>query len=687
MNKKRFWISVLLVAAMLLSVCACGGNSDKTKDNSSSDKLSSSNVGDDNASDSNASSDDMSSSDGIGSDGSSDNSQGNYTGNSNGGTSNNGGSSGNSNGSGTSGGSGNQSNGSQAAPKPTYTGPDYKVNVDLNTVVNQQFDGIGGNVVPMNLISGYNQGYNDAYWDSEVSRINKVNVPLVRFWMQVDWLEQEKDVPNWNSPQMKAVYKYLDAFKAAGINVQITYNWKVGDSIQNWFSIPGLEKPGESAPRDLDHFARSCYRLIKGLHDRGYTNVKYLTYANEPNIGDFECYGDQLAYYILMSQKVSDYFKKMNYRDKIELWGCESSECSQWVLKCAQQVGTYDSISWHSYAVTSESILTDLSTIPNVGIWRRYLSEFSESSEPRWYRGLAGVAINGANNGLTGVLNWCLNGVGSMSTDPNSAGGWNMTSSDDFWNSYNMSTQNRFGYTDSDGNFIKPIEIGRVNRSYYIASLFGTYITRGSKVVKSTVNTQGMRSATFVDKKTGDITVAVEFNENTQNRNITVDFGKNVNKTFYKHVYTDNIKRDQNATVIPTSATFKNVGKTLKDNNVEKEYSIVIYTTKAPVKQVEFNNAFVELKAGESFKFTADVVDGTGNEQIEWKILTAANHKDSNIGRKGTLTVNGKTATYTAASNAIGADPTVNEHQDVISIEARIKGTDIYTVAIVRITK
>lgn len=77
--------------------------------------------------------------------------------------------------------------------------------------------------MPNNLTKGYDA----AYWEMDLKRIQTLEPKVARVWFQPDWMEQTKGVYDWTSPKMLAFYTYLDALKAAGTEVELNYGWKV----------------------------------------------------------------------------------------------------------------------------------------------------------------------------------------------------------------------------------------------------------------------------------------------------------------------------------------------------------------------------------------------------------------------------------------------------------------------------
>ncbi len=502
--------------------------------------------------------------------------------------------------------------------------PKKTVNIKTSKVVNSFYDGIGGNIVPYSLMtSNIKLGYNDSYFAVEKYRMNKMKLNIVRLWVQVDWMEKKKGVYDFDTMEMNALCKYISALKDIGTDVQLTFGWKVGSSIQDWYSIPGLSSPYESAPADLDAYAKSCSAILKYLWGRGYNNVKHLTFANEPNgFWDWECYGDQCAYYASMVKKVDAQLKKDGIRNKINIWACEEAGSVLWCKRLYESCGdAFDSFSFHSYEILSSSAeswfkkLTELSNRPI------YLSEFSTNmngDDITFYdRDYCGVLINGAKSGMSSMLNWCVSGVKSMSTTGTNS--WEMSEKEFFWDSM--------------------LSGGATHRSYYQCGLINNYIDRGSKVVSTETEGGAIRSATFISPS-GDITVLAELNSSADSRNITLKFDKAINKTFYKYIFTDDISCDYSGILPGTVGTLK-CGSSLYDSKVEKGHSLVIYTTKAPVTQISLSSYKASVKKNGELKLTAGIIDGSGS--VVWSVEAG----------KGTVTSDGK---YKPDPNANSGD-------------------------------
>ena len=538
-----------------------------------------------------------------------------------------------------------------------------KLIIDTSKTVNSYWNGVGGNYLTYSLMpNNVADGFNEAYYEMDAKRIIQMGCSFVRIWMQVDWLEERKGEYNFDTPEMKAIFTYMKTFKEAGTDVQISYNWRGPvdkPEFSSWFNIPGLSDPSASAPADLEAFAKSCSALLQEMWRRGYDNVKYLTFGNEPDYSDFECYGDQMVYYMKMVKAVDKQLREDGIRNKVELWAGETTAESQvnWLPDMAKSIDDIvDAYSFHTYTTVSDEIGGKVQTVKEASKNKRdvYITEYNEmqliaKNVSRYKGGYGGIIINSANSGGQGVLNWCLNGMYCMSITGRHS--WTLDSEYDFWHS-------QLCYGEDRSDFFKN---GIANRPYYLFSMVSRYIDKGSKVVKTAIEGgDDLRAATFVSKN-GDITVMVECDDSQEARTLTFDFGKKLNKKFYKHIWSENTQCDQNA-IIPRSVASFDCKNNFKDSSVDKNHSIVIYTTKKSVMQVEMSDPRAIVNLGETKQLSAKVLDGTSN--IKWSVVSG----------NGTVDQNGVFKPSANASNG-----------DIVAVKAETDDKKVYGISLIHI--
>lgn len=530
------------------------------------------------------------------------------------------------------------------------TGTNRKIVVNTGKVINNDFLGIGANVMPM-LLMPYNlsRGFNEAWWELEAKRIRSMKMTVMRVWFQIDWFEEQKGVYNFNSEKMQAFYRYMDLFQQNDIDVELNFSWKNGTKIQSWFNLPGV-RTAESAPMDLNAYARSCSALLKHLLKvKKYTNLKYLTYYNEPEANDFECYGNEMEYYIAMSKKVHDQLVKDGLRNSVKIWGGEeSSRSAYWnpALFDASPKGIFDAFSNHTYVTDFDQLNLVYNSlrmhIPDS--MPLYITEFgwADRADYGWNQSYTNYMIAIANNGLSGGLVWQLNGV--FLEDPRE--GQALTAGNNpLWNLESLGPTFR-----------------KANHSFYETAMMSRYIPKHSQVVATDVTgSNDIRSAAF--KSGSDFTVIVESNDSAA-RKLTLQFSKAINKTVYKHVYTKNHVPEENA-VIPRSVKAFDCGSSLVDD-LPADYCTIVYTTIKPAVQIRLNKVVSDISAGDQVQLSAEVIDGTGGVTF---LIVKTSGADS---AKGAITANGL---YTASANA--------KPGDTIAVRvASVSDPTVYAVAI-----
>lgn len=512
----------------------------------------------------------------------------------------------------------------------------HTITIDPNNVIQDDFLGVGVNTIPTALMPGQMQyGYSEAHWEIDKKRIQTVQPKIARVWFQIDWMEPSKGTYTWESSNMKAFYKYLDAFKTAGTEIELNFGWKVGSSVHNWFSIPGID-PWTSAPADLDAYAASASALLDELiRNRGYDNVKYLTFYNEPNGGwDFEAPGDQKAYYAEMVNKISARLTADGLRDRIEIWGPEETGAPAWIEYMKRHADdAIDGYSFHVYGESYEGLGSAFALRQGyVGNKPLHLTEFgwADDQASNWDAGYANSVIQTANMGVKSALMWQLNGV--WTNDP--TGGTNGTYT--MWDAVVLGLNPR--------------------KTFYISGMLNRYIPEHSEVLA--VNTGGstdVRAAAFKGTD-GNYTVLVETKAGSS-KEITLDFGSTaINKTFRKMVYNNDVIPEANAVLPPVTANFP-AGTSLTDRSVDGDYNVIIYTTQPAQTQVKLDQVNPTVRSGESVTLAAEVIDNSGS--VTWNVIGQNNGTINTNGVYQAPQVNDETlvairATSTAAPEAYG---------------------------------
>jgi len=175
---------------------------------------------------------------------------------------------------------------------------DEQVDVYLGQTL-YKFQGLGWNILAQHFSKS------SANWNEIEKNFDKMNMRFARIPVYIEWWRPEKDRYNFESLEMRGIYKFLEYADKHNIDVLIA-NWNVGGKYDNqdywwlsevchldpqntsgrWF-VPywnGESGPWHDHPYSEDEFAESIARLIDYLKNKkGFKSVKYVSIWNEPN--------------------------------------------------------------------------------------------------------------------------------------------------------------------------------------------------------------------------------------------------------------------------------------------------------------------------------------------------------------------------------------------------------------------
>lgn len=495
----------------------------------------------------------------------------------------------------------------------------YKeASIDFNDTIVDDFYGIGANVLPMAFMpESLDTGYNEVYWEMERRRINLVQPNVIRFWFQPDWIfetqeQYENGDFNFDTQKMYSVYKYLDAFKESGSEIEFNFNFTISRDVWEWFSLPVPSAFSYKAlPKDIDLFAKCCAATLKELIvNRGYDNIKYLTFFNELD------YRERIwkeTTHKGMEHPLKNYWEKILRACRAELDKVGLKDIKMW--GCEQSGSNESQKDWMDYFEENCADVLDVHTShryeASVAINKDYLKMLNEGAKTKpvvitecgqcYSNGDYSFDLNHAqffseltNAGISGALIWCLSGVSI--TDPCS---FTMRNFIDMWDSLQF-----------DG------AINNVREVYYEWAMLCRYVPNHCKSVKTKIDCgNDIRCCAF---KIGedDYTVVVELDSAASERNIKLNLGENIGKKMYRHIYKRPYSRNGNALLPPVSKEIF-VNDTIEDT-VGGDYMEIVYTTIPPVHQIELGATEIFLKAGESYLLSAQNIDGFGD--ISWEM-------------------------------------------------------------------
>ncbi len=154
--------------------------------------------------------------------------------------------------------------------------------------------GMGGTIMPFGYHASWQvKDFNDDDLAAIMTQFKKTGTTVARLWLDGSWWEPANDNNDpdvmldsgftWDSIEMRSLYKYLEAFKAMGVDVfvdvmvddpRVMYPWLIAENKVN--TGPNVGR----IPEYAEHIAAMVKHLVV---TKGFTNVKYVSFSGEPN--------------------------------------------------------------------------------------------------------------------------------------------------------------------------------------------------------------------------------------------------------------------------------------------------------------------------------------------------------------------------------------------------------------------
>ena len=226
------------------------------------------------------------------------------------------------------------------------------LSVDYNTVLTEDFSGVGTNMWANYLSDENPYGATQAHFDLNAKRIATSPASVVRYMFMPHYIMFEEDPDfgeakynageiNINNDNFKAYVAQCKAYKDAGVRVMFNWGGAVTENVYKWWGIKNVPdsagKGTRSAPSDLEQYAKMFAKTLKYLVvDRGLTNVDTVNYHNEITYNNFAVFGDKRIIWVNFLEMCHNELKKIaldpaqynganNLRDYVTIMGVDVS--------------------------------------------------------------------------------------------------------------------------------------------------------------------------------------------------------------------------------------------------------------------------------------------------------------------------------------------------------------------------
>ena len=593
------------------------------------------------------------------------------------------------------------------------------ITVDTDTVVNEDFIGIGTNHWSSAYINGMNDAYQTVYEErNAIQELKYVRMMFCASWLvdrslpaeQQKW-EYENGIYHWENLDAVNFFQKVKMYHDIGATVVVNIGGREFSDVASWWQVEdaGVSIGGlRSAPANLDAFADMSYAIFEKAWDMGYDNVTHLAFFNETNGGSFEVFVSRQEYWEVMLKKVHNEFKSHTYtgnpqspyynknaRDAIYMIGTELS-------------GFYnepDIISWLEYA--KENLVEEDGTAiydglcshqyPHYKTWETATELYNKLGAEYpgiWANEFGPRALQGATGSLESDINADFKYSETSQLIAMSNAGYGGVAT---W-SASGEYINTIGHTFAVGmmgmwDFISQ-DIDDIRTIYGERGLYTRYIPKNSKVYKSTADSDDIVCAVY--GKDGDFSALLEVEKSSDSRELTIDFGSAAaGKTFRRHVHTypepneaglvDSAEKYEYGDLIPVSdkEIVADANGKITDVLPVDAHCSIVYTTMEEEVQIVTDENSVELSPTGTKDFNVTAIYGTDDDSnlsaVTWEVYGKA-RTDTNGGyswtteNAGTIDQNGS---YNAAGTAVG---------DTVSIKITSNyDPSAYTIIIVEI--
>jgi len=172
---------------------------------------------------------------------------------------------------------------------------------------------------------GYDEhGVTDEDFELIADRIRWMRLPVVRSMMQTKWCYLGQGKFDWETPEMKRLYRQLDLCQREGITVLLT-DWGCEPE---WLRIPGVKDVADPV------YAEAIGTYMDYLvNQRGYSCIKYFILVNEPNyeVGDWDRWKTGL-------ENVARVFAERHLDERVTLMGPDHSNADEWLRNSVDQL-------------------------------------------------------------------------------------------------------------------------------------------------------------------------------------------------------------------------------------------------------------------------------------------------------------------------------------------------------------
>ena len=452
------------------------------------------------------------------------------------------------------------------------------VSVDLDRVIQDNFLGVNGTYHGFAFMPEQtDKGMNDADRQREFERVARLDLKIARTWYRPDWAAGERlNHPfNWESPKMRAFYRWLDAMQSLGVQVALQAGW--------WFTRDtyyGYQEPDPASdiPRYISWVSESLHQMI---HVRGFTNIRYLVLFTEPTsyeLGRVPSGFNQWSYYARVVRMLHERLLADHRRHLVQFVGPNNTfgglHLAEAVSELNDVIDIYsghdynkpDYLAWYSLCQAMQSVVAPTGK----PLW---LDEYGKQDEayrqtPDYGCYIAQAAAASINAGNQSSFIWLLFDQQYVAAEPN--GGQDTTNDDSFYHGVHRWGTTRWPH-DTLASPTSPYP------HWYVFSLLSRWMggRGGTQVLAVDSGAPVISAAT---RPAGSEVAVLLINTAEEDAPLQVRFNRPLHRTLFRRLYDPaTIQPSESAGLLPVSRTLGPVETSFSE--VLPARGVAIFTT------------------------------------------------------------------------------------------------------------
>ncbi len=277
-----------------------------------------------------------------------------------------------------------------------------KVTIEPNRIINRGIIGIGAEMDPF----FFTQANRDAGVDEQdialyQARVKEMGLKYSRVFVQWHMWNPNADYisRSWDTDFMRALYRNLAFFKEIGVGVNLTnVDW-------GYDYTPDAKKAAAAEADLLEYLIRT----------KGFTNIKYVSWSNEPNVDSHWSYASRMQFVV----ELHDQLVQRKLDKQVGLVEPDAVEDFSWVFAAPKDMGKYlAGYSAHLYTAprmvgTVTRAIRKVIDAADTGSGRKPFFVNECCAGPKWdYADMVktvDTVIEAMNNGADAVSIWTLN--------------------------------------------------------------------------------------------------------------------------------------------------------------------------------------------------------------------------------------------------------------------------------------